>query len=88
MLPLKPIYFAHYAAFGAHAPYINLYLDRIGLSHQEIGILSGLLSAITVAAPRVRGPLSDRLSSRRPLLVISMVGAIVVYSGMWGASSF
>ncbi|MER0245379.1 MFS transporter [Streptomyces sp. HSW2009] len=55
------------------APFID---DEFGLSHTELGVLSGALAFTWALSGMVIGRVSDRLGRRKPLLI----GAVVLFS--------
>ena len=73
------LYFAHFLAFGVYNPYLPLYLSRqVGLSQSQIGSVLALFGAMGLAGPFLWGPITDRTSRRRMLLVagFAMSGAL------------
>ncbi|MFE6775073.1 MFS transporter [Streptomyces sp. NPDC057702] len=52
------------------APYID---DEFGLSHTELGVLSGALAFTWALSGMVIGRVSDRLGRRKPLLIAAVV---------------
>ena len=74
-MPLSPpvalslFYVAFFAAFGAYLPYLNLYLEGIGLTGPQIGVISALLPLSVIVFPAIGGILADRLGRRRGLII-------------------
>lgn len=61
-------YFFYFAFVGAFAPYFALYLQDIGQSAWEIGVLMSVPQVMRLVAPNLWGWLADRLG-RRALIV-------------------
>jgi MFS family permease len=70
----KLAYFTYFAAMGALMPFLVLYYDQIGLSSQQIGLISSLSPLVmTVAAP-LWGGMADATQQHRRLLLVAVVG--------------
>ncbi|MCS7265831.1 MAG: MFS transporter [Armatimonadetes bacterium] len=67
--------------FAAIAPivgYLNLYLQRRGLSDAQIGTTAAVMSLMSIFAPPLWGYLSDLWNDRRlPIAIASIVSAII-----------
>jgi MFS transporter, PPP family, 3-phenylpropionic acid transporter len=72
-------YAASFAVLGVQLPYLNLYLDAIGLGSLEIGVLSALIPLCGVVVPTVGGLLADRLGRRRSIVLVSTALALVAF---------
>lgn len=73
----KMAYFTYFAAMGALMPFLVIYYDQIGLSSQQIGLISSLSPLVmTVAAP-LWGGLADATQQHRLLLIVAVVGFMV-----------
>src|SRR5215470_10255505 len=73
-------YAASFAVLGVQLPYLNLYLDAIGLGSLEIGVLSALIPLCGVVVPTVGGLLADRLGRRRSIVLVSTALALVAFT--------
>jgi multidrug resistance protein len=73
--------------FGIVIPILPLYGERYGATPLQIGILMGVFSGCQLVLSPIFGQLSDRVG-RRPLLLLSMVGACIGYLIMANAQSF
>jgi len=76
-------YFFYFAFVGAFAPYFALYLQDIGQSAWEIGVLMSVPQVMRLLAPSLWGWLADR-SGRQALIVklaalLSFVGFITFF---------
>lgn len=72
------LYFLYFAALSYFIPYINLYLEDVGLGGSEIGLVRSLPSLVGIVAAPVWGILSDALRLRRGLFIIGTVGSIIL----------
>ncbi|GEM_PF-5043456 len=66
------LYFTIYFVIGAQLPYLPIFLDDIGFSHQEIGALIGIQSFSIFLTPLLFAHLAD--SSSRSLKLLFIVG--------------
>ena len=87
-LALSLFYLATFAVLGVYLPYLNLYLEGLGLSGLQIGIVSSLVPLCGALAPAAGGVLSDRLGRRRGLVVLSTLLAMLAFSLLPGARHF
>jgi MFS transporter, PPP family, 3-phenylpropionic acid transporter len=87
-LALSLFYLTSFAVLGAYLPYLNLYLERIGLSGLQIGTISALVPLCSAIAPTAGGMFADRIGRRRELVIASTVLALVVFCFMPGVSRF
>jgi PPP family 3-phenylpropionic acid transporter len=85
---LSLFYLTWFAGFGIYLPYLNLYLDRVGLSGLQIGIVSALVPLSGLLIPPIGGLLADRLGRRRGLVVMSSLLALFSFSFMFAVRSF
>ena len=56
---LAGFYFFYFAYLGAFAPFFSLYLDGVGLSAVEIGVVMALPPVTRIVAPHLWGWLAD-----------------------------
>jgi MFS family permease len=73
-------YFFGVAGIGFTLPYLPLYLGQEGLSDRAIGLVS-TLAALAGLAQFPIGIWSDRLSTRKPFLILSL-GLLTVATGL------
>lgn len=71
-------YVAAFAAGGVIQPFLNLYLNEIGLSGTQIGVLQGWTALATVLITPFIGVLADR--SQRHRLILSIIVALKGFS--------
>lgn len=80
---------AYALLFAAVAPmvgYLNLYLQRRGLSDSQIGTAAAIMSLFSILSPPLWGYLSDRWHDRRLPLAIASFGAALVFLAYFWAS--
>ena len=75
LLPLRLYYFASFAALGAYLPYFPRWLEARGVEGIAMGIVAGLLPAMSVLGPPFIGFLADTLGLRGSILRIATGGA-------------
>lgn len=85
---LSLFYLTNFAVFGIYLPWLNPYLDHIGLSGVQIGVLSALVPLSGLFVPTVGGVLADRLGRRRDLVILSTFLALAAFSFMFAVASF
>jgi len=74
--------------FGMILPLLPLYAKRYGASPLVIGLLAISYSATQLLFSPIWGALSDR-AGRRPILLMSLVGAVIFYTLFgWATSLF
>lgn len=87
-LNLSAFYFFYFAYLGAFAPFFALYLNSVGMSAVEIGMLMALPQLTRILAPHLWGWLADR--SGRRIQVVRWSGAVgtLVFMGVFAGESF
>lgn len=73
----KLAYFTYFAAMGALMPFLALYYDQIGLSGQQIGLISSLSPLVMTFAAPLWGGLADATQQHRRLLLLAVAGYMV-----------
>src|SRR5690606_1476478 len=76
------------AALGAMIPYLTLYLDLLGFSAHEIGLLFGIQIAARIAAPNLVAWYSDRDGRHMRTARLAALGCCVTIVGLWLGTSF
>lgn len=85
---LSGYYFAYFVFNGAFMPYFGLYLQSVGLSAWNIGVLMSLMSAMRLLGPALWGWLAD-CSGRRVLIVrLSGLLSLLGFSAFFGLRDF
>jgi PPP family 3-phenylpropionic acid transporter len=85
---LAALYFGYFVYIGAFAPYFSLYLQSIGQSALQIGLLLSLMQLTRIGAPHLWATAADRHGRRARLLKVSLAGAAAVYAGVFATTSF
>src|SRR2546425_11396044 len=78
-LALSLFYPTSFAVLGVYLPYFNLYLEDLGFSGLQIGLLSLFLPLSSAIVPTLGGVLADRLGRRRGLIVVSSLFALLSF---------
>jgi PPP family 3-phenylpropionic acid transporter len=87
-LTLSLFYLTSFAVLGVYLPYFNLYLEGLGFSGLQIGVVSLLLPLSSALVPTAGGVLADRLGRRRELVVASCLLALLAFSLVTGVRGF
>lgn len=66
-----------FAAFGAFYPYLALYLQTVGLSGGQIGVILGTMPLLGFVAQPVWGVVSDVYRLRRTALIVACFGVAI-----------
>lgn len=75
---LSGYYFFHFAFIGAFLPYFGLYLQSIGFSAWDIGVLMSLMNVMRLFSPALSGWLADGCGRR---VIIVRLAALVSLAG-------
>lgn len=67
------------AAYGFLEPFVPLYLELSGISRSQIGLVSGVGTALALLIQPLIGRLSDRIDARRPLMLLAAFTAAGAY---------
>ena len=87
-LNLSAFYFFYFAYLGAFAPFFALYLNSVGMSAVEIGVLMALPQLSRILAPHLWGWLADRSGRRIGIVRASGVAGTVAFLGVFAGESF
>lgn len=87
-LNLSAFYFFYFAYLGAFAPFFALYLNSIGMSAVEIGMLMALPQLTRILAPHLWGWLADRSGRRIQVVRWSGAAGTLVFMGVFAGESF
>jgi PPP family 3-phenylpropionic acid transporter len=77
---LSGYYFFHFAFVGVFQPYFGLYLQSLGLSSWEIGLILSQMALMRLCSPAVWGWLADHLHVRIPLVRLAAGVSVVVFN--------
>ncbi|KAK2166338.1 hypothetical protein LSH36_40g20006 [Paralvinella palmiformis] len=76
-------HFSFVGAYGCVLPYISIYMKQIGLSPQQIGLISGLRPIVGFCSAPLWGALGDQFRIRRLLLVLSLASWLAFFVGLF-----
>ncbi len=76
-------YFFYFAFVGAFAPYFTLYLQDVGLTAWEIGVLMSVPQVMRLLAPNLWGWLADRLGRRAAVVRVAALFSVVGFTGFF-----
>ncbi len=85
---LSGFYFFYFATVGALVPYWGLYLQSIGFTPLDIGLLMSLLTISRVVAPNIWGWIADRRGHRMAVVRLAGFLAAAVFTGVFFGKSF
>ncbi len=78
----KLYYLFYYASLAALTPYLALHYRQIGLTGQQIGLLSALSPLTALVSALLWAGLADATGKHRRLLVVAMLGMLVLVYGI------
>jgi PPP family 3-phenylpropionic acid transporter len=81
-------YLVYFAALGALFPYLPVYLRDLGLSFEQIGLLTAVQAAVQLALAPVWGGLADRFPRTRVMLPLAALVAAAGAAIMFLATDF
>ncbi|HHX64982.1 MAG TPA: MFS transporter [Chloroflexi bacterium] len=73
----RAFYALYFGAMATLAPFIVLYYQQIGLSGQQIGVLSGIAPVVTLFSAPLWGGISDATRQHKRLALIALAGALI-----------
>lgn len=88
-MPVSPLgrlgvwYFFYFAFVGAFAPYFTLYLQDVGLSAWEIGVLMSVPQVMRLVAPNLWGLLADHLGHRVGIVRLAALFSALGFVGFF-----
>jgi len=81
LMKMNLIYLLIYGALACFYPFLICYFQDRGLSYMEMGIVFAVVSITGVIAQPIWGFITDKYSSKRTIIIITMiVSALAVYS--------
>ncbi len=78
MLKPKLLYFFYYAAMASLLPFLVLYYAQLGLSGQQIGVLSALLPVMTLLSVPLWSAASDTTGRYRAFMLLTVGGTLAL----------
>jgi len=85
---LSSFYFFSFASLGAFAPFFALYLDSVGMSAVQIGVLMALPQVTRIVAPHLWGWLADHSGRRIGIVRAAGAAGTLAYLGVFAGDSF
>lgn len=85
---MKCTYFLFFSCYGIFIVYLNLHYKQIGLSAEQIGVLSALFPLIGLFANPIWGILADHAADRRRLLSGLLLGSGVAFGALYFLGEF
>ena len=85
---LSLFYFVYFAMLGAYAPYFALYLEELGYSALQIGVLLALVPVTRTVFPALWAWLADHHGRRRALVRWTTGGATLASAGLLLGTDF
>nr|WP_183910284.1 MFS transporter [Simiduia aestuariiviva] len=85
---MSGVYFAYFALVGVLVPFLSLYLQALGYSGYDIGLLTATLMVTRILAPNIWGWLSDRRGRRMAWIRIGNLAALVSFLGIFVSTEF
>lgn len=76
-------YFFYFAFVGAFSPYFTLYLQDVGLSAWDIGVLMSVPQVMRLLAPNLWGWLADRSGRRAPIVQWAALFSTLGFAGFF-----
>jgi PPP family 3-phenylpropionic acid transporter len=76
-------YFFYFAFVGAFAPYFTLYLQDIGFTAWEIGVLMSVPQVMRLLAPNLWGWLADHLGRRALIVRVAAFFSLLGFAGFF-----
>ncbi len=93
-MPVSPLgrlavwYFFYFAFIGAFAPYFTLYLQEVGQTAWEIGVLMSVPQVMRLLAPNLWGWLADRLGHRVAIVRLAALCSALGFAGFFFSHDF
>jgi len=85
---IKSSYFTFFAGFGVYLVYLNLYYKRIGLSAEQIGVLSALYPCVGLLINPLWGVVADASPDPRQIIRRLLTVSAVLFGTLFFFSDF
>ncbi|MCW5605497.1 MAG: MFS transporter [Burkholderiales bacterium] len=85
---LAGFYFFYFAYLGAFAPFFALYLQSVGMSAVEIGVLMSLPQLTRIVAPHIWGWLADHSDRRLHIVRVTGLLGTLCFLGVFLGTGF
>jgi len=80
---LSSFYFFYFALIGSWLPFWPLYLEDLGYSPKDIGILAGVMMGTKVFSPSIWGWLASKTSKRTQVIRYGAFFSLFAFSFIW-----
>jgi len=85
---LNLLYFIFYAALAGYYPFLTVYMTERGLSYTQIGIAYAITALISVVVQPIWGYITDKYSTKKKILLITMCLSCLVINSFVFISGF
>ena len=85
---LSGYYFFYFAFVGVFSPYFGLYLKSLSFSAWDISVLMSQMQLMRLFGPYVWGVLVDRIGHRVPIIRLTSLLTLLVFSAFFLSSAF
>lgn len=85
---LGGFYFLYFASVGAFIPYWSLYLQHLGYSAMQIGVLFACMALTRVVSPNVWGRWADRSGQELRIVQWSALATCISFALLWVSDQF
>ena len=87
-IKLNILYFIFYAALAGYYPFLTVYMVERGLSYTQIGIAYAATALISVVVQPVWGYITDKYSTKKKILLITMLTSSIIINAFVFISGF
>lgn len=87
-IKLNILFFIIFGSLACYSPFLTPYFQERGLNYSQIGILFAINSLIAVLAQPVWGVITDKYTSKRATMIITMLASGVLAFGFMISKSF
>ncbi len=87
-VPLAGFYFFYFGALGVTLPFFPAYLQSLGLSGSQVGLLLALAPMLSLIAPPIWGHLADRSGRADRVLTLVALGALACFAPLLKVDRF
>lgn len=85
---LNILYFIFYAALAGYYPFLTVYMAERGLSYTQIGIAYAITALVSVVVQPVWGYITDKYSTKKKVLLITMLMSSIIINAFVFISGF
>lgn len=85
---LSAFYLLYFGSLGALLPYWGIYLDDVGLTPTQIGVLMALMTGTKIISPNLWAWVADRTGRRMTIVRLGSLFAAMAFAGVLFQTSF